>query len=275
MDARTVKTGLLALVTLLATALAGAAFATWLEYLTRPFDRDRGGALHADAAAGLATVSRARSPIKGHAYRASFIAMVALLATAVMGAAYTMWFEDFKADAQVASGTIDATLVCESVTAPAKAEAEDGPDGTHAYNIEVSGLEAGQTIECDLKITNNGTTPWHLEEQALKVLLPANATYAATCEGHPGDCVAGGQWPEPEAGNPKPLYASIEDLQGCQVHEGASLDATLFVGVNEEADPETTYNIELTFKVHQWNESEWDGCGDRRTAIPAGAGRAS
>jgi hypothetical protein len=203
----------------------------------------------------------------GPGHKASFLALTALLAAVLLGAAYTLWFEDLEISAQVNTGTLDAGLICDEIAIPETAEAVAAANGTHEYNITVSGVAAGDTVQCSLTITNAGTVAWHLEGQVLTVLPPDIAPYTAVCAGYPGDCVGGGVWPEPLSGNSQPLFVSLDDMRGCQVHAGDSVEGSLFVGVNQSAVPDATYDIELTITVNQWNESEWDGCGDPRSSL--------
>ena len=231
--------------------------------------------------------------MKGFAHRVSFLALAAFIATAVLGAAYSLWFENLHASANISTGTLDAKIVCglpldnENATwatlypaspylnypasSPLKSIAtvsNGSANGDHEWTLTVSGAYPGYMFECGVTITNIGTVPWHLETQSILITSSDGTNITVDCSGAYNSACSDGA-PGYHT-NTNTIYAETEDVEGCQIHAGHDLSTKLFVGVNEAAHDSATYHVTLKFTVNQWNESAFDSCGTQRTqAAPA------
>jgi len=215
--------------------------------------------------------------------KVSFLAIVAVIATAVMGAAYTLWYEDLELHANVATGEMDGTIVCatdkdnELVGWPAppsvlepfasypKADplkdVADPPisvqgDDVHEWLVELSNTYPGYMYDCELHVGNTGDVPWHVELAKITVEYPDGSLHYGICSG--SKCTFGDRDPYTPALSP--VYVEIHNFTGCQVHADEDVNASLFIGVNQSALEAAHYKIWLSYQVNQWNESAWDGC---------------
>ena len=173
--------------------------------------------------------------------KASFLALAAVIATAVTGAAHAMWFEDLRLTTNVITGTLDARIGCDPGD-PEGLTLDVDASNLPALVLTVSDAEPNTSFSCLLSIENTGTLAWHLESQEVS---------------QTGD-------------DAKPLLVTLDDLHGCQVHGGEKLETTLMLQVPAEVEPETEYQVTLTFGVIQWNTSAFEGCVEQQaSADPA------
>jgi hypothetical protein len=174
-------------------------------------------------------------------HKASFLALAAVVATAVMGAAHAMWFEDLRLTTNATTGTLDARIGCDPGD-PEGPVIQVDDSNPPSLLLTVSGAEPDSVLTCALSIENTGTLAWHLESQEVS---------------QTGD-------------DSKPLLVTLDDLLGCQVHGGEKLETTLMLQVPAEVEPETEYQVTLTFGVIQWNTSAFEGCVEQQaSADPA------
>ena len=162
--------------------------------------------------------------------KASFLALAAVVATAVMGAAHAMWFEDLSFNTTVTTGTLDARIGCvpgDSGGPAVEIDASNPP----ALVLTVSDAQPNTSFSCLLSIENSGTVAWHLESQEVS-----------------------------QTDSEPALVVMVANLEGCQVHGGEKLETLLTLAVPEDAQPESEYEVTLTFGVVQWNASAFGGC---------------
>lgn len=224
--------------------------------------------------------------MRGIGRKASFLCVMAVAATALVGAAYTLWYENLEATVTVESGELDARIFCGPTvdnenptwddTHPGYPEAVplknvastplQQANGPYLYQISVSNVYPGYMLDCELHISNEGTVPWHLETEVIEVWKNGVLLYSGTCPApdpfNPGACTAGDI--SPTNPNGFPIYVELIDQRGCQRHFPNDIIGSLFVGVNQSAQEGMEYNIKLKFQVNQWNESMWDNCLDVR-----------
>ncbi len=132
--------------------------------------------------------------MKGLGRKASFLAVVAVLATAVMGSAYSLWFEKLTATTNITTTHLDAQITC---TTPSENEAANWPlvgpyfqayptanpikqvasavavvqtAPFHLMEIQVDNAYPGYAWDCQAHIYNTAPLPWHLEDMVIKVL---------------------------------------------------------------------------------------------------------
>lgn len=153
--------------------------------------------------------------------RVSALAIIAVVATALLGSAYTLWYEDLVLQTVVETGTLDGEIGCGSAidneisnwrsppsfqpphggypeAVPLKDVAvgpfsDGGDDFPHEWVIAVSNTYPGYALDCEVEIINTGTVPWHVENIAIKVeecetpagpcteIVPGPAEWATDC----------------------------------------------------------------------------------------------
>lgn len=243
--------------------------------------------------------------MKGLGRRVSTLAILAVMATATLGAVYTLWFENLTLKTAVATGTLNAAVTCGTGVAdndgidinndeigdlaiadilgypnpiPLKdvgmAAGETNPNlDPHSYVITVTNAYPGYAVDCELELRNIGTVPWHIETVSLKVykngdLLPGNLV----CTGTPiivGNCTWGTISPTQTGPDHSEMYFALtEDPRGCQIHNPLAWATSLIIGTNQEAEEGVTYTFVLEFQVNQWNESDWISCHVDNPAFP-------
>lgn len=245
--------------------------------------------------------------MKGLGKRASFLALATILGTALLGSAYTLWYEQMEVDLAVSTTTLDASISCidpadnESLKWPttgplfqaypaaptikdeADAEIVVQPD-YHRVEFLVSNAYPGYAWDCEVHIFNIAPLPWHLEDIQFSVeecdLLETNcvtlpqppATWSTICQ--PGVCFWGNLGVNPP-GYPagldtwSPVFAAVTNWEGCQEHEENffGLSGSFFVGINQSAKELTKYKLVVTYQVNQWNESAWTGCNQPKPPV--------
>lgn len=132
--------------------------------------------------------------MKGLGRKASFLAIVAVLATAVMGSAYSLWFEELSATTNITTSHLDAKIGCIKPVDnempvpnwqtggwfdlyPNASPLKDVADtivltqpNSHLMELQVSNAYPGYAWDCEIHITNPSPLPWHIEDFVIKVL---------------------------------------------------------------------------------------------------------
>jgi hypothetical protein len=229
----------------------------------------------------------------------AFLALVLLAATAVVGSAYTLWYEQLQINTTVSTTTLDASIACSppgenedaqwSSFLPFSKYPKPNPlkevgsvvleeqDGPHLVELTIEDAYPGYAFDCEVHIVNTDPLPWHMESVQIvveecdengencEVLGPPPTSWATSCVGF--SCTWGNSGVNPPnypAGLDtwSPLFAYVTNWQGCQVHQGDEfgLPGSFFVGINQSAKENTVYKVSVVFQVNQWNESAWNGC---------------
>lgn len=157
--------------------------------------------------------------MKGLGTKATFLFLSLTLATAVLGSAYTLWFEDLRLEANVTTTTLDGEILCgqvgdnEATNWPAPPSGQDpfgeypegpklGPGGTlkdvatsivsdggedfpHEWSLIVGNTYPGYALDCEVEIFNTAPLPWHVEDMTVTV---------EECEVPNGPCVLLDAW---------------------------------------------------------------------------------
>lgn len=162
--------------------------------------------------------------MNGIGRRLSALFVVTVVATAMLGAAHTLWYENLKISAQVSATELDGQIRCGAVS-----DNEDldewqwppppsnvfpphtqyphgpllGPGGTlkdvatgpvssnpsppdfHEWSIVVGNAYPGFAFDCEVELRNNAPLPWHVETMAITV---------EECELPGGPCVVVDAW---------------------------------------------------------------------------------
>ena len=134
--------------------------------------------------------------MKGLGRQASFLAIVAVMATAVVGSAYTLWYQDLSTTQNITTASLDARLAC---APPTDNESSQWPDAGwgppfsaypvasilkdvasvsvapqsapyHQVEVLVSNAYPGYAFDCEVHISNPTNLPWHLEDEKFLVL---------------------------------------------------------------------------------------------------------
>jgi len=225
--------------------------------------------------------------------KAGVLALFGVFATALLGSAYTLWYEDVQLDVVAATGELDGAIYCGGIgdnegpwsvqlppasfyppADPLKDVADpitiDESDEDN-FVLNLSNVYPGYMADCEVHILNTGTVPWHIEMQSIVVLVGDDVILEGDCEApnqfSQGICWAGDISPTDPDGDP--LYVQFNDVRGCQVHGPSGQKVgSLFLGVNQSALEDTEYTVLLKFRLHQWNESYWHNCGDPRSTNP-------
>jgi len=223
----------------------------------------------------------------------SFLLAVAVIATATLGAAHTLWYEDLDLHTQVQTGTLDATIVCgvpgdnenpawpsppglaqpfasypkadplKDVASPITVEATS----QYIYSLSVENAYPGYMLNCEYHGQNLGSVAVHVEQILIRVTRQQEGEADVdlgfgVCEGN--FCRYGDRGVNPP--NPgdewSEVWAQVANDEGCQLHTEEEVNGSFFVGINQPAHEEVTYLIEVIFQLNQWNESGWWGCGD-------------
>lgn len=233
--------------------------------------------------------------MRGIGRRASFLCVMAVMATALMGAAYTLWYEKLTLEANITTGVLDVTwdtFSCGDNEDPLKNGLQFGvsadnwlftnknvgsfvssPYPSDELTLDVTNAYPGYAVDCKLEFLNKGTVPVHIERIFMELDLDNDLDFDDGLI----DCILQNGQPScrnldplvdpwPSTVNPAPLYIRWRDGpafgQGCQVHSGESLTADFFIGVRQPALENQTYRVRLTLQANQWNESGWNDCGD-------------
>ncbi len=218
------------------------------------------------------------------------LALVLVVVTALVGAAYTLWYEEVQVSATVSTANLDGQIQCGNAAdndeipnlwgqlGPHRFYLPPSPlkdigdivssapsDSTyHNWVLTISNAYPGYAFDCQFELFNNGTVPWHIETEVIAVDTPdPQADYTGQCGSpHTGLCWAGTYptsqttWQDPTV---PPIFVQAKDYRGCQVHE-IGPQGSFFIGVNQSALEGKTYKVTLKFQVNQWNESQWSDC---------------
>ena len=213
----------------------------------------------------------------------AIVAMAVVLGTALIGSAYTLWFEDLELHANVTTGELDGKIKCGTfadndnqfpeVWADINFYPNPGKDvgeivfwgnlDDHTYVLEIENAYPGYALDCEIEIENTGTVPFHIEIQDIEFKKngqPLVLQNPLVCDGTL--CIAGDVSPTDPSGDD--LLVVMEDLHGCQIHPSIFFGETssMIIGVNQSAMENSKYEIWIRFRINQWNESGWYGCND-------------
>ena len=132
--------------------------------------------------------------MKGLGRKASFLAVVAVVATAVVGSAYSLWYQDLSTTQDITTATLDAQITCTQPTENEDSQwAVVGPfvqaypkanplkevasvtvlpqtSPFHTAELDISNAYPGYAWDCEAHIYNTGPLPWHLEDLVINVL---------------------------------------------------------------------------------------------------------
>lgn len=140
--------------------------------------------------------------------RVSALAIIAVVATALLGSAYTLWYEDLVLETRIETGTLSGAIYCGAIsdneaetwssppvdfpphgeypranplkTVAAGPSSSAGPDYPNQWVINISNAYPGYAMDCEVHTRNTGTVPWHVESIIFKV---------EKCETASGPCV--------------------------------------------------------------------------------------
>jgi hypothetical protein len=150
----------------------------------------------------------------------------------------------------------------------------------HHAEITVTNAYPGYAVDCQVHVINTAPVPWHIENMQFTVqqcnsaganctpLIPGPSAWTTTCQVG-GNCSWGNLGINPPnyplgLDTWSPVYAAVEDREGCQVHQYNSVAGSVMLGINQSALENVQYKISLDYTVNQWNESQWQGCGQLR-----------
>jgi hypothetical protein len=157
--------------------------------------------------------------MKGLGRKASFLALIAVMATALVGSAYTLWHEDLSSTQNISTASLDARITCAPPTDnenplwptpgfgsffaayPVAAINKDVASVTlspqaapyHEIEVLVSNAYPGYAFDCEVHISNPTNLPWHVEDERFQVLQcdqsgnncvplqPPPASWTTTC----------------------------------------------------------------------------------------------
>lgn len=228
--------------------------------------------------------------MKGLGKKASLLALLAVVATALVGSAYTIWYDKLTATTTVSTSDLKGAILCATnldnenlqwpappttiepfleypMASPLKDVATTlvthQGSTVQQWVLQVGNTYPGYMFDCELHIANTGKVPWHVEVAQIKVTLPDGSVVYGACAD--GLCTYGDRdWHTPGLSQ---VYVEVADFEGCQVHSGRDKNASFFVGVNQSAQQGAQYKVELTYQVNQWNESSWNSCGNRKADL--------
>ena len=152
--------------------------------------------------------------MEGLGRKASLLAAVAVISTALFGSAYTLWYQDLSTKTDIATATLDASITClnpadnESATwpppgiggvfqaYPVAAIVKDVASASlvtqtdvHRVDLLISNAYPVYAWDCEIHARNTTSLPWHLEDIKITVLQ---------CDANGNNCVPlntpTGQW---------------------------------------------------------------------------------
>lgn len=205
--------------------------------------------------------------MKGIGKRASVLAIVAVLAVAALGSAYTLWFEDVRVNAVASTSNLDAAIAC---TAPQDNETATWPapipgsffaaypkasilkdigsvtilpqTDFHHVDITVTNAYPGYGWDCEVHLFNTAQVPWHLENMTFTVqqcdslgnycvpLEPPPSSWTTNCQ--PGVCSWGDMGNDPPAGHVGGLATWSPLFAAATNWEGCQVHNTNFFGLS-------------------------------------------
>ncbi len=197
--------------------------------------------------------------MKGLGRKASLLALMAVIATALLGSAYSLWYEDLTVTTNISTTSLDASIAC---LRPADNELADWPapaagpifaaypvgsplkdvanasivsqPDLHRIELLIGNAYPGYAWDCELHVFNKAPLPWHLEDIRISVqqcdadgehcvpLVPPPATWITTCQF--GVCSWGDLGVNPPTypaglSSWSPLFVGVTNWEGCQLHQ--------------------------------------------------------
>lgn len=232
--------------------------------------------------------------MKGLGRHVSTLAIVAVMATAVLGAAYTLWYEKLTLNSEITTGTLDVSwsvfncLENEDAGEITGSNFDDGfvwvakevgsfvrsplPLPQDELILTISGAYPGYAVDCKLDYKNLGTVPVHVEREFLDFDLDNDGEFddlhiECTAVGIQQDCRNLDPLANPweSTTNPSPVYTRWVNGLGCQLHQNDRGSGDLFIGIRQPAAENATYRVRFTVQFNQWNESGWNNCAAPKT----------
>jgi len=226
--------------------------------------------------------------MKGLGRKTSLLLVLAVIATALTGAAYSLWYEDVAVNAQVATGNLDVTfsrfqcLENEDIDFAGQ-NFDDGylygakevgsftasPNPADNLTLTITNAYPGYAVDCKIDVQNIGNVPIHIEREYFDFDLDNDGQF----DDLHIECVANDGFQQPDCynvnfvtdpwtstANSAPIYVRWVNGLGCQLHTGVRNAGDLFIGVRQPAAENTTYRVRMTIQANQWNESGYSGC---------------
>lgn len=194
--------------------------------------------------------------------KAAVLALLAVVATALMGAAYTLWYEDLSLNATVSTGTVNGTwnvvANCSDVESKDVGHFVLGP-GTvpivsDTLTLEVTGAYPQYFVNCELHIKGLGSVPFHIESYQLDLAGPGvPAGTSKLCDYAWANDPLGG----PCTVSSNALEVTWTDNLGAQCHAGQQTAGSLQLLVKQPALENSTYTFTMKAHLVQWNESQF------------------
>jgi hypothetical protein len=189
--------------------------------------------------------------MNGVGRRLVFLAAVTMIATSMLGATYTIWYEDLIAAGAAETGSVEAAwesnATCANVTGDFSATSTSDDPRRLLVSI-VQGLY-GERIDCTARIVNTGTVAVHVEQIKLTVTDTAGTVYELTCDEN--GC----------GGAVHALIVNLDGVLGCDIGPGATHDVSLQLGLVPSDQEGDFYHVQAVLTLNQWNVSQWEDCG--------------
>ncbi|MFN8507462.1 MAG: hypothetical protein U0547_07840 [Dehalococcoidia bacterium] len=224
--------------------------------------------------------------MKGLGRKTSLLLVLAVIATALTGAAYSLWYEDVAVNAQVATGNLDVTWKLQYCreNEDANKTGQNFDEGfvwqskqvgnftessypADSLVLNVTGAYPGYAVDCKLDFVNLGNVPVHVEREYLDFDLDNDGDF----DDLHIECTAGPSLPQcrnldpvanpwTNTANTSPIFTRWTNGLGCQLHQNEPSSGDLFIGIRQPAAENTTYRVRFTVQFNQWNESGWTNC---------------
>jgi len=201
--------------------------------------------------------------MNGLGRKVSFLAVAAVMATALLGASYTLWYENLTLNAAVSTGDLDVTwtvmncLENEDAGEVTGSNFDDGfvwaakevgsftrsplPLPQDELSLTISGAYPGYAVDCKLDFKNVGTVPVHVEREFIDIDTNNDGQYElhyeCTAFGGQPDCRNLDPLADPwtSTANPSPLYVRWVNGWGVSSTRTSAAQAT---SSSESASPQ-------------------------------------
>lgn len=205
--------------------------------------------------------------------RMATLLLLVVMTLATTGLSYTLWSEELGVDGTVTTGTLDAawlpffSFCTEQYVNPNKPVV--GPFGVVGFGeylgkdvgswtltpepgddqgliLTINGAYPYYTLDCQVKYTNTGSVPWHIQGLSAVPVSP-NLTNCVQIPASPTDN-------ENLILDCDQLYVMLIDGIEDQIHNGQLVSSNLFVQLKQPAAENATYQFAAAICVGQWNE---------------------
>lgn len=209
--------------------------------------------------------------------------LVLIVALAVMGVGYGLWYENLTIDGAVSTGTVSGQFVTE--LSPIGQSPNYCNDNENPSNITSGGPFPWKDIadldvvvdsndprilhltidngypyyggDCQFKYMSTGTVPVHVEDFSFDLNptnTAANAQALTGCTVTGPTISAGGYTLEADCNE---LWIAVTDGLGSQLHEGVMKTGNIAILVKQPAEQGSVYKIDFNIQLNQYNESIW------------------